>query len=106
MRKLLGVLVIMAATISVSGTTTACADLTGACTTAIKVTNDSVNNTTQEVLIDGVRMGALTPGQSDTWEVAPGQHIVAINNAAGGVACTAAVPIVEECSTYGLICRG
>ncbi len=106
MKKLLTTLMVLAVSVAVGGTTTACESLTGACTTAIKVTNESVNNYTHEILIDGVRVGALTPGQSDTYDVAPGNHLVQMNIAGGGVACTPAAPLVEECHTYGLICRG
>ena len=48
---------------------------------------------------------AIPPGGSDTFDTTPGTHIVAINFAAGGIACTPAVPSVAECQTFGLVCR-
>ncbi len=104
MKQLLAALVVLLVTTAV-GSTTACSDVTGSCTTAIQVENQSVTNQTYEVLIDGIRFGAITPGQTDTWEVNPGPHIVEVNFAGGGVACTPALPTVEECQTRGLVCR-
>lgn len=104
MKKLLGALIIVAA-MAPLGATFGCSEL-GLCSTAISVTNESVTNQTYEVIIDGVRVGALTPGSSDTFETTPGNHLVQINFAGGGVACTPSAPAVEECSTFGLTCRG
>ncbi len=107
MKTLLSALIILAATASLGAG--GCTDTTGAnegtCVTAIRVTNDSVSNKTYEVIIDGVRVGALTPGGSDTFTVTPGNHLIEINFAAGGVACTPSAPAVAECQTYGLTCR-
>ena len=105
MKKFLFMLVILAATAPL-GATLACTDIAGTCTTAIRVTNDSVNNFTHEIVIDGLRRGAITPGSSDTYEVNAGTHLVEINVAGGGVACTPSFPTVEECQTFGISCRG
>lgn len=104
MKQLLAALVVLSVTTAV-GSTTACSDVTGSCVTAIEVTNDSVTNQTYEIVIDGIRFGAITPGQSDSWEVSPGPHIVETNFAGGGIACSPALPTVEECQTRGLVCR-
>ena len=103
MKTLLSALIILAATASLGAG--GCSDLTGSCTTAIQVTNESVTNQTYEIIIDGVRVGALTPGGSDTFTVTPGNHLIAINFAGGGIACTPSAPAVAECATFGLTCR-
>lgn len=78
-----------------------------ACTTAIEACNESVNNHVYDVLIDGARYGTLAPGSCETYEVAPGRHSVLfkISNS-GDLACTEAEPLVEECHTMRLTCRG
>ncbi len=104
MKKLFAAIIILAATAPL-GATAGCSEITGSCVTAIKVTNDSVSNETYDILIDGVRVGAITPGGSDTFTTTPGHHVVSINFASGGIACTPAAPSVEECQTFGLVCR-
>ena len=105
MKKLLAAIIILAATAPL-GATVGCSEITeGSCVTAIRVTNDSNSNETYDILIDGVRVGAITPGGSDTFSTTPGNHIVAINFAGGGIACTPAFPAVAECTTFGLVCR-
>ena len=104
MKKLFAAIIILAATAPL-GATAGCSEITGSCVTAIKVTNDSVSNETYDILIDGVRVGAITPGGSDTFNTTPGNHLVQINFAGGGIACTPAAPAVEECTTFGLVCR-
>ena len=105
MKKLLAAIIILAATAPL-GATAGCSEISGSCVTAINVENDSNTSSTYNVVIDGVQVGALTPGESETFEVTPGNHIVEIKNAAGGFACSTSFPAVAECTTFGLVCQG
>ena len=87
------------------GSAAGCENLLIACETKISVTNESSSSSTYDVVIDGVRVGAVSPGQSAEYNVTPGSHIVQINFANGGAACSAAAPSVAECNTFGLSCR-
>ena len=103
MKKLLAAVIILAATAPL-GATAGCSEITGSCVTAINVENDSNTSSTYNVVIDSVLVGALTPGESETFEVTPGSHTVEINNAAGGAACPPSAPAVAECQTFRLVC--
>jgi hypothetical protein len=70
--------------------------------TAIKFENNG--NDDIKVLIDGVSNGYVSAGDSKTFNVTPGPHLVMLTWPNGKNACTPSAPSVTKGSTYVLRC--
>ena len=70
--------------------------------TAIKFENNG--NDDMKVLIDGVSEGFVSAGDSKTFNVTPGPHLVMLTWPNGKTACSPSAPSVSKGSTYVLRC--
>ena len=68
--------------------------------------NESVTNQTYDVLIDGSRIGSISPGGDLTRTVNPGQYQVRFNFANGSTACSTSNPQIASGEIITLTCRG
>lgn len=72
----------------------------------LRLTNTS-NNTVHKIRIDGINYGTLYPGESETYDLTVGTHVVeTINKRTGNNACSAFVVTIVECDTQGYSCSG
>jgi hypothetical protein len=72
----------------------------------LKLTNRSCN-TVQIILKDGIKYGTIYPGESDTFEISVGTHVVEIKNKkTGGDACCPSEITIVECGTESYSCSG
>jgi hypothetical protein len=70
----------------------------------LKVTNDS-NSTVQKILIDGTSYATLSPGESETIELAEGEYYLEFVGMNGGGGCSPSIVHIVECETEGRTCR-
>ncbi len=76
-------------------------------TSELCITNSSTVNKTYDILLDGVRIMTIAPGQTKCETVAAGQHVLNFYYTNTSTkACTTSQPILPQCLTRSLNCSG
>jgi hypothetical protein len=71
----------------------------------LSVKNTSIG-TVQQLHVDGVNYGTVDPGKTKEVDLAPGEHSWQMIGLSGGVGCSSATVIIQECKTSSFSCHG
>lgn len=74
------------------------------CTTGTLYCHNASTNTVQRVLLSGTNYGSLDPGESRSFELAPGNWTLQFVGISGGPGCDESIFNIAACQTVSRAC--